>query len=101
LPRHQFVSGAHRDLAYADTPRTIGEGQTISQPYIVVLMTQLVRPSANSRALDVGTGSGYQAAVLGELYKQVDSIEIVESLAEIRIAQTGRGASRSPSDGTA
>jgi protein-L-isoaspartate(D-aspartate) O-methyltransferase len=82
VPRHRFVPDEYRDLAYADTPLPIGQNQTISQPYIVALMTQLAKPSANSRALDVGTGSGYQAAVLGELCKDVYSIEIVQSLAE-------------------
>jgi protein-L-isoaspartate(D-aspartate) O-methyltransferase len=81
VPRHLFVPEGMRPFAYADTALPIGEGQTISQPYIVALMTQLAKPSVNSRALDVGTGSGYQAAVLGELCKQVYGIEIVESLA--------------------
>jgi protein-L-isoaspartate(D-aspartate) O-methyltransferase len=81
VPRHLFVPERVRRFAYADTALPIGEDQTISQPYIVALMTQLARPSANSRALDVGTGSGYQAAILGELCKQVYGIEIVESLA--------------------
>jgi protein-L-isoaspartate(D-aspartate) O-methyltransferase len=81
VPRHLFVPRRVRPLAYADTALPLSEGQTISQPYIVALMTQLAKPSANSKALDVGTGSGYQAAVLGELCKQVYGIEIVESLA--------------------
>ena len=81
VPRHLFVPESQRDTAYADWPLQIGEGQTISQPYIVGLMTQLVRPKPESRALDVGTGSGYQAAVLAELCREVYSIEIVEGLA--------------------
>ena len=82
VPRHRFVPAEHRDLSYADTPLPIGEGQTISQPYIVALMTQLAKPSVKSRALEVGTGSGYQAAILGELCEKVYGIEIVESLAQ-------------------
>lgn len=81
LPRHEFVPDAERDYAYADHPLPIGHGQTISQPYIVALMTQMARPKPTHRALDVGTGSGYQAAVLAELCKEVYSIEIVEPLA--------------------
>ncbi|HUT13154.1 MAG TPA: protein-L-isoaspartate(D-aspartate) O-methyltransferase [Thermoguttaceae bacterium] len=70
------------EIAYADHPLPIGHDQTISQPYIVALMTQLVRPKPDHRALDVGTGSGYQAAVLAELCKEVYSIEIVKPLAD-------------------
>ena len=81
VPRHRFVPEEYHDLAYADTALPIDQGQTISQPYIVALMTQLAKPSPTARALDVGTGSGYQAAVLGELCRNVYSIEIVESLA--------------------
>ena len=82
VPRHRFVAGARRDLAYTDQPLSIGHGQTISQPYIVALMTQLARTRPNARALDVGTGSGYQAAVLAELVETVYSIEIVRPLAD-------------------
>ena len=82
VPRHQFVPGRLRDRAYDDSPLPIGNGQTISQPYIVGLMTELVDLQADDRVLDVGTGSGYQAAVLAELVQHVDSIEIVESLAK-------------------
>lgn len=82
VPRHRLVPAAERDLAYADHPLPIGHEQTISQPYIVALMTQLVQPQPNSRALDVGTGSGYQAAVLAELVEKVCSIEIVCPLAD-------------------
>ena len=80
--RHRFVSKGWEDLAYSDRPLPIGHEQTISQPYIVALMTQVVRPKAGGRALDIGTGSGYQAAVLAELCKKVYSIEIVKPLAE-------------------
>ena len=81
VPRHKFVSDDYRELAYMDRPLPIGKGQTISQPYIVALMTQLVQPKPNSKALDVGTGSGYQAAVLAELVDHVYTIEIVPALA--------------------
>lgn len=82
VPRHQFVSPEQRAEAYEDRPLPIGNGQTISQPYIVALMTQLAAPMPADRALDVGTGSGYQAAVLAELVDLVDSVEIVPALAE-------------------
>lgn len=81
VPRHMFVPPADRNRAYEDTPLAIGNGQTISQPYIVALMTELVRPQSNERALEVGTGSGYQAAVLSPLVSHVYTIEIVEPLA--------------------
>lgn len=82
VPRHLFVPDSLKPFAYNDSPLPIGEGQTISQPYIVALMTQLVTPRPNAKALDVGTGSGYQAAVLAELVDKVYSIEIVEPLAQ-------------------
>jgi protein-L-isoaspartate(D-aspartate) O-methyltransferase len=82
IPRHEFVPDEIRDTAYADHPFPIGHRQTISQPYIVALMTQLVGAKQGMRALDIGTGSGYQAAVLGEICKEVYSIEIVEPLAK-------------------
>lgn len=82
VPRHRFVPEEFIPRAYADHPLPIGRGQTISQPYIVALMTQLASPRREDRALDIGTGSGYQAAVLAELCKEVYSIEIVESLGE-------------------
>ena len=82
VERHLFVPPHLRGEAYANYPLPIGYGQTISQPYIVALMTQLGRPKADSQVLDVGTGSGYQAAVLAEIVKHVYSIEIVETLAE-------------------
>lgn len=81
VPRHEFLPLAERHRAYHDSPAPIGYRQTISQPYIVALMTQLVEPLPHKRALDIGTGSGYQAAILAELVKQVYSIEIVEPLA--------------------
>ena len=82
IPRHEFVPWRARQVAYIDSPLSIGHGQTISQPYIVALMTQLVRPNPDAKALDIGTGSGYQAAVLAELVKEVYSIEILEPLAK-------------------
>jgi protein-L-isoaspartate(D-aspartate) O-methyltransferase len=82
VPRHLFVPEKMRRHAYDDSPLPIGHDQTISQPYIVGLMTQLARPHKSAIALDVGTGSGYQAAVLALLCKKVYSIEIVEPLAE-------------------
>jgi protein-L-isoaspartate(D-aspartate) O-methyltransferase len=82
VPRHKFVPGVEPTAAYADHPLPIGYGQTISQPYVVALMTQAAGPHRRGRALDVGTGCGYQAAVLAELYPEVYSIEIVQPLAE-------------------
>jgi protein-L-isoaspartate(D-aspartate) O-methyltransferase len=81
VPRHLFVPADVRDLSYSDSPLAIGHGQTISQPLIVALMTQLADPQLTEKALDIGTGSGYQAAVLAELVGSVYSIEIVEPLA--------------------
>jgi len=81
VPRHRFVGEVDADAAYGDHPLHIGYGQTISQPYIVALMTELIRPSGLKRVLEVGTGSGYQAAVLAELVDSVFSIEIVQPLA--------------------
>ena len=80
--RHLFVPERIRPHAYQDHPLPIGEDQTISQPYIVALMTQLAAPKTHHRALEVGTGSGYQAAVLAELVEEVYTIEIVPTLAE-------------------
>ena len=94
VPRHEFVRPADRDLAYANRPLPIGHGQTISQPYIVAVMTDLAEPAPGCRALEVGTGSGYQAAVLAELCDTVHTIEIVEPLgrqARTRLAELGYG----------
>jgi len=82
VPRHLFVPEAERGMAYADHPLPIGAGQTISQPYVVALMTSLLRLRSGDRVLEVGTGSGYQAAVLSRLAGEVYSIEIVPELAE-------------------
>jgi protein-L-isoaspartate(D-aspartate) O-methyltransferase len=92
VPRHRFVPAALASEAYRDHPLPIGHGQTISQPYIVALMTELAQPSPGDRALEIGTGSGYQAAVLSRLVKQVYTIEIVEPLgreASGRLADLG------------
>ena len=70
VPRHALVPEAQRDAAYENRPLPIGHGQTISQPYIVALMTDLLKPKPGDRVLEVGTGSGYQAAVLAELVQQ-------------------------------
>ena len=75
VPREQFVPPEHRHLAYADGPLPIGQGQTISQPFIVALMTQLLELQGEEKILEVGTGSGYQAAVLAHLAKSVHTIE--------------------------
>lgn len=82
VPRHEFVPLEVRDQSYADGPLPIGQGQTISQPFIVALMTQMLDVSPNDRVLEIGTGSGYQAAVLAELAKEVHTIEIIEDLAQ-------------------
>lgn len=94
VPRHEFVPAAHRAQAYADHALPIEEGQTISQPYIVAIMTELAGLGARSRVLEIGTGSGYQAAVLAEVAGEVYSIEIVEPLcrsAAARLARLGYG----------
>ena len=80
VPRHLFVAKALQRQAYADHPLPIGEGQTISQPYIVALMTQVLQIKRGEKVLEIGTGSGYQAAVLAELTDQVFSLEIREKL---------------------
>lgn len=82
VPRHEFVPRAEINHAYANRPLPIGYGQTISQPYIVAIMTDLLNVGSESAVLEVGTGSGYQAAVLAEYVRNVYSIEIVRELAE-------------------
>jgi protein-L-isoaspartate(D-aspartate) O-methyltransferase len=82
VPRHEFVPESEKRHAYRDSPLPIGEGQTISQPYIVALMTELVRPEKSHRVLEIGTGSGYQAAVLAEIVGHVYTIEIEADLAQ-------------------
>jgi len=82
VPRHKFVLPEYLDLAYVNDPLPIGYGQTISQPYIVALMTEALGLEADDRVLEIGTGSGYQAAVLGEIVAQVYTVEIIGALAE-------------------
>jgi len=82
VPRHCFVPEDYRNLAYTDGPLPIGQGQTISQPYIVALMSESLRLQGDEKVLEVGTGSGYQAAVLAALAREVHTIERHESLAE-------------------
>jgi protein-L-isoaspartate(D-aspartate) O-methyltransferase len=94
VPRHLFVPEKYRKYSYDDSPLGIGYGQTISQPFIVAEMTRLLKLTPDSRVLEIGTGSGYQAAVLSEIARQVYSIEIVEPLLEqarINLATAGYG----------
>src|SRR5271157_1029549 len=90
VPRHRFVPSHLGDLAYRDDPLPIGQGQTISQPYIVALMTELIEPRKEMRVLEIGTGSGYQAAVLAECVGEVDTIEVVPELARARSVRCDR-----------
>ena len=90
IPRHLFVEENLRKKAYDDHPLPIGEGQTISQPYVVALMTEALNLSSSDRVLEIGTGSGYQAAVLAEIARNVYTIEIRETLAE-RAAERLKG----------
>ena len=83
VPRHLFVDTLQADRAYNDHPLPIGEGQTISQPYVVALMTEAVTLKGSERVLEIGTGSGYQAAILGEIVSEVFTIEIKKDLFEI------------------
>lgn len=92
VPRHGFVRKGDRSRAYADKPLPIGEGQTISQPYIVAYMTEILELQPGDRVLEIGTGSGYQAAVLAEITDKVYSIEIIDELAaraQENLAQNG------------
>lgn len=89
VPRHEFALPEHLDVAYADRPLPIGHGQTISQPYIVAYMTDALELSPDDRVLEVGTGCGYQTAVLAEIAREVYSLEIVPALAH-RAARTLR-----------
>lgn len=92
VKRHLFVPEQYRSQAYGDFPLPIGEGQTISQPYIVALMTELLGLKGGEKVLEIGTGSGYQAAILAEIAREVYTIEIIESLgksAETRLKEMG------------
>jgi protein-L-isoaspartate(D-aspartate) O-methyltransferase len=89
--RHEFVPKSQRAFAYLDRSLSIGYGQTISQPYIVAFMTEILEPKATDRVLEIGTGSGYQAAVLSKLVKEVYSVEIVKALAQRATATLKEG----------
>jgi protein-L-isoaspartate(D-aspartate) O-methyltransferase len=92
VPRHEFVPEHLRPLAYSDSPLPIGEDQTISQPYIVAFMTEALKLKPHDKVLEIGTGSGYQAAVLAEIADSVFTIEIIESLgksADVRLKRLG------------
>jgi protein-L-isoaspartate(D-aspartate) O-methyltransferase len=92
VPRHEFVPAEMRPLAYADQPLAIGEGQTISQPFMVAAMAEALELEGNERVLEIGAGSGYQAAVLSRLAREVIAVEIHPSLAEAareRLARLG------------
>jgi len=82
VPRHRFVPESRRGQSYSDSPIPIGYGQTISQPYIVAYMTEIIKPGAATRVLEIGTGSGYQAAVLAEIVNSVYTVEIIPELHE-------------------
>lgn len=90
VPRHAFVPRSEQPRAYVNAPLPIGHGQTISQPYIVALMTELLQPEEQHTVLEIGTGSGYQAAVLATLVKHVYSLEIITELAERAAEDLGR-----------
>ena len=82
VPRHRFVPGKYEAYAYQDSPLPIGYGQTISQPFIVAYMTEIIEPQPGDKILELGTGSGYQAAILAQIVDQVYSIEIIPQLAQ-------------------
>jgi protein-L-isoaspartate(D-aspartate) O-methyltransferase len=87
VKRHEFVPSAQVDFAYEDRPLPIGYGQTISQPYIVAYMTEVIKPQSNFKVLEIGTGSGYQAAVLSTIVKEVYTIEIIPELGKAAAAR--------------
>jgi len=87
LPRHEFIPNDYLANAYADYPISIGEGQTISQPYIVALMTERLKLTGQEKVLEIGTGSGYQTAILATLSREVYSVERIKSLAEMATRQ--------------
>jgi len=92
VPRHLFVPEEYRDEAYNDYPLPIGYGQTISQPFIVAYMTEVLKPEGSMKALEIGTGSGYQAAILAEIVEKVYTVEIVRELAKesaVRLRELG------------
>jgi protein-L-isoaspartate(D-aspartate) O-methyltransferase len=81
VPRHLFIDKPYLELAYENHALPIGQGQTISQPFIVGLMTELLQPKKTDKVLEIGTGSGYQAAILAQLVKEVDTVEVIPELA--------------------
>jgi len=90
IPRHLFVPEPYRSAAYQDSPLPIGQGQTISQPYIVAKMTELLQISPEDRVLEIGTGSGYQAAILGKLAREVITLERIPEVAEVAMKNLER-----------
>ncbi len=90
VPRHEFVPELEEPFAYVNGPLSIGLGQTISQPFIVALMTDLIDPQPQDVVLEIGTGSGYQAAVLAEMVREVRSVEVLSELAESAAARLAR-----------
>ncbi|MPY73337.1 MAG: protein-L-isoaspartate(D-aspartate) O-methyltransferase [Alphaproteobacteria bacterium] len=90
VPREEFVPASARDLAYLNRPLSIGHGQTISQPYIVAVMTDLLSLTPDARVLEIGTGCGYQTAILAELAARVHTVEVVASLADAARERLGR-----------
>ena len=83
IPRHLFIPPPYDRSAYEDSPLPIGNGQTISQPYIVALMTELLKPESDDNVLEIGTGCGYQAAILAKLVRKVTSIERIPAVADL------------------
>jgi protein-L-isoaspartate(D-aspartate) O-methyltransferase len=83
IPRHIFIPPPYDSAAYEDNPLPIGSGQTISQPYIVALMTELIQPKATDNILEIGAGSGYQAAVLSRLVRQLTTLERIKTVADL------------------
>ncbi len=98
VPRHEFVDPSLAPAAYANSPLTIGYGQTISQPFVVALMTHLARVGPDDVVLEVGTGCGYQTAILCELARAVYSVELVPELAETAARRLGRQPGRPARD---
>ncbi|MBF88886.1 MAG: protein-L-isoaspartate O-methyltransferase [Candidatus Marinimicrobia bacterium] len=86
IPRHLFIHRSNQALAYSDQPVPIGYGQTISQPYIVAYMTELLKVEAHHKILEIGTGSGYQAAILSKIAKEIFTIEIIPELGELALS---------------
>ena len=94
VPREEFVLPSEKNFSYSDTPQGIGHGQTISAPHMVAIMTELLEPDAKDNVLEVGAGSGYQAAILAKLVKKVYTIELIPELAEFAKANIQRAGCR-------